>query len=169
MPSPKKIAVPETGTATVTVALKHPTGIVIEAFEKKSMQVPDGVGRLRDEVVYRTTGKQYPIHGTRVPFGSAPRYKIIGGYALTEGVPKAVWDIWLEQHHDHALVQNELICAHEQLDFSQDFAEEHKATRSGLEPLLQKGDPRVDKKRTREGKFVDAIETADEQSTSAAA
>jgi hypothetical protein len=157
----------DNGTATVTVALKHPTGIVIEAFEKSSMSVPDGVGRLRDEIVFRSTGTQYVLNGTRVPFGVRPKFDIVGGYALTPGVPKSVWDKWLEQHQDHPLVENNLICAHEKIDMVEDFAEEHKATRSGLEPILLRGDPRVDKKRTRDGKFVDSIETADEQSAAA--
>jgi hypothetical protein len=159
----KKEAAPHNGTETVTVALKHPTGIVLEVFEKKSMAVPDGRGAMRDEPMFRSTGKQFPINGTRVPFGKAPKFPIVGGYALTQGVPKDVWDKWLEQHHDHPLVENELITAFPQLDMAQDFAEEHKDLRSGMEPLLQKGDPRTPKTQNREGKFVDAIEHFDGQ------
>lgn len=129
---PKKEAVPATGTETVTVALKHPTGIVLEVFEKKTMQVPDGVGRLRDEVVFRSSGKRYPINGNRVPFGARPKFTILGGYALTEGVPKEVWDKWLEQHPDHPLVESGLISAHAKVDLAEGFATEHEASRSGL-------------------------------------
>lgn len=155
----------ETGTArdVVTVALKHPTGIVIEAFEKVKTQEPVLGGGFRDSVAYRSTGQQYPLHGNRVPFGKMPNYEIIGGYALTPNIPKEIWEVWKEQHHDSDLIKNNLITAYEKLDMSQDFAKEHETTRSGLEPLKHVGDPRVDKKRTREGKFVDAIVTADEQ------
>ena len=154
----KQAATPETGTATVTVALKHPTGIVLEVFEKKILQVPDGVGRLRDETIFRSTGKQYALNGNRVPFGKMPNYKIIAGYALTDGIPKVVWETWLEQHQDSPLVENKLIMAYEKQDMAEDFANDHQATRSGFEPLLIKGDPRVDKKKTRDGKFVDVIQ-----------
>jgi hypothetical protein len=158
MPRAKKVAAPETGTATVTIALKHPTGIIIEAFEKKTLQVPDGVGRLRDETVFRATGKQYPVNGNRVPFGQMPSYKIVGGYALTPGIPKDVWDAWLIQHHDHPLVENELISAFEAMDWAEDFSAEHQDSKSGLEPLARRGDPRAPKSRTRDGKVVETFE-----------
>ena len=173
MAQTKKAAAASTGTATVTVALKHPTGIVLEVFEKKTLQVPDGVGRLRDETVFRSTGKQYALNGNRVPVVDgvvvAPNYQIIGGYALTPGIPKDVWDKWLEQHPDSDLVENGLITAYEALDMAQDFAKENAKTRSGMEPLLRSGDPRVPKRRTREGKIVDSVGIADEQPTGVAA
>lgn len=161
--SRKPVPVPQTGTATVVVALKHPTGIVIEAFEEKKIAVPDGRGAMRDETMFRSTGKRYPVNGTRMPYGMEAPFRRVGGYALTEGIPKDVWELWLKQHHDHPLVENGLITAFEKLDMAIDFAEENKALKSGLEPLLQKDDPRTPKTRTREGKFVDAIEHYDPQ------
>lgn len=165
----KTAAPPETGTATVTVALKHPTGIILDVFREETAHEPVMGGGTRPVKVFRSTGKQYPLNGNRVPFGTTPNYMILGGWALTPGIPKDVWETWLSQHHDHALVENGLIDAHENADYVEDFAKDpdRVSLKSGLEPLLRKGDPRVDKRRTREGKFVDAIEAADEQAKAA--
>lgn len=161
----KSAASPETGTATVTVALKHPTGIILEVFREETSHENVMGGGTRSVKVFRATGKQYPLNGNRVPFGTTPNYTILGGWALTPGIPKEVWETWQSQHQDSPLVENGLIDAHENADYVQDFAKDTDNVRrkSGLEPLLQNGDPRVDKRRTREGKFVDAIEAADEQ------
>lgn len=159
----KSASAPATSGAVVTVALKHPTGVILEGFEKKSIQVPDGVGRIRDEVVFRSSGQRFEIHGNRVPFGKTPNFPIIGGYALTKGVPKDVWEIWLEQHKDSPLVENHLISAFESHDDAEAFATEHEENRSGMEAVLKVGDPRVDKRKGRDGKFHEAVVTADEQ------
>ena len=153
----------ETGTATVTVALKHPTGIIIEAFTQDVAHEPVMGGGTREVTVFRSTGKQYTINGNRAPFGVRPDFDIVAGYGLTHGVPKDVWERWLEQHHDSPLVQNNLICAHESVDHVKDEARDGAKLKSGLEPMLQKGDPRAPKKMDRQRKFVDAIEVADEQ------
>lgn len=151
--------------ATVTVALKHPTGIVLEAFRKEKGQEPVLGGGFRDTTVWRSTGQQYPLNGNRAPFGVVPSYKIIGGYALTEGIPKDVWECWKEQHHDSPLLEQGLIMAYDTPEKAEGFArdKDNASLRSGMEPLARKGDPRVDKKRTRDGQTVDAIGTADEQ------
>lgn len=154
---------PETGTATVTVALKHPTGIVLEAFEKVITKVPAGGGVMREEESYRSTGKQYPLNGNRTPFGVIPSYKIVDGYAMTPGVPKDVWEVWVAQHADHPLVVNHLIEAHQDIDYLAAFAREGRKLKSGLEPLQRSGDARAPRRRTRDGKFVEAMEKADEQ------
>lgn len=162
-PSAKPASAPAKTGATVTVALKHPTGIFLEAFEPSRMQVPDGVGRLRDETIFRSTGKRFEVHGNRVPFGATPNFPIVAGFALTHGVPKDLWETWLKQHADSDLVQNRLISAFDDGDSAADYAKDHEGTKSGMEAMLRVGDPRADKKKNRDGKFVDAIVQADEQ------
>jgi hypothetical protein len=171
MAKEKATPTPKTGTDTVTIALKHPTGIVLEAFEKVATKVPDGGGRMREEMLYRSTGKQYPLYGNRVPMGMTPNYKIIAGYALTPGIPRDVWEAWKEQHHDSPLLDqaNPLIFAHESLEQVEDFAEEGRQLRHGFEPLRKTDDPRVAKRKTRDGKFVDSVSMADDQPKSEAA
>ena len=174
-PDKKPLDIPKAGPArekngeTVTVALKHPTGIVMEAFREERSQEPVLGGGFREVKVWRSTGRQYPINGNRVPFGQIPDYKIVGGYALTEGVPKDVYDIWCEQHSDSPLVEHKLLMAFASSDRAEGFAREHASTRSGMEPVAKSGDPRVDKKRTHDGKVVDGIVVADEQPAERAA
>lgn len=165
-PAPSKQAMKaETGTDTVCVALKHPTGVVIEAFRQEKGQEPVLGGGFREVKVWRPTGKQYPVNGNRFPFGTVPSYKIENGYALTEGVPKDVWKAWLEQHQDHPCVEQRLIAAFDSEAQALAFArtKDNAVLRSGMEPLALKDDPRVDKKRTRSGEVVDAMSIADEQ------
>jgi hypothetical protein len=166
----KKAAAGETGKATVTVALKHPTGIVLEAFVKEKGQEPVLGGGFREVTVWRSSGKQYPLNGNRVPFGVMPSYPIVAGYALTHGIPKEVWEAWAEQHKDSPLLEQELIAAYDTADKAEDFAQDkdNAARRSGMEALSRKGDPRVDKKRQRDGTLVDGISVADEQPASPA-
>jgi hypothetical protein len=160
---------PATGTETVTVALKHPTGLVLECFREEAGSEPVLGGGMRKVAVWRSTGQQYVVHGTRVPAGATPNYPIVAGYALTHGVPKEVWETWLKQHKDSPVVLNHLIRAYASGEDAAAFAKDHEATRSGLEPLLRRSDPRVDKKRNRDGKFVDAVVVADEQPSNQAA
>lgn len=141
----KQGAKPETTGETVTVALKHPTGIILEVFEQTKQPVPDGVGRLRDETIWRSTGKQYPLNGNRLPFGKLPTFPIVGGYALTKGIPKEIWETWAEQHKDSDLVKNELIGARPTMQEAADWARERGSTKSGMEPLVE-GDARADKR-----------------------
>lgn len=158
-----KADTPATGTATVTVALKHPTGVVIEAYEKSEEYEPVLGGGQRKIDVYHPTGVKFTINGNRVPFGEAPNFEMASGFALTPGVPKDLWENWRRINSDSALVRNGLIFAHESTASAKAEAKNNAKTVSGLEPLAQKNDPRSPKRLNREGKFVEAVERADEQ------
>lgn len=154
----------ETGRETVTVGLKHPHGIVIQAYveDMEDELIPGGT---RPRKVWRATGTQYVINGNRVPAGVAPDFPIEGGYALTPGIPKEVWECWRDMNKKtHPLLagDNPLIMAYDSPSFLKDAAKEAKNTRSGLEPLLRNDDPRVAKRRDG-GKFVDSVSMHDQQ------
>ena len=151
------------GTAVVTVALKHPTGIILQAYAEGTEVEPSPMGG-REVKRFRPKGQSFALHGTRVPFGRQPNFAIIGGYALTPNIPKAVWENWLEHNTDSPLVQNRLISAFERLDLAKDWAKDNKDSRSGMEPLLRAKDgidPRNPKMKNRAGKFVNAIVEGD--------
>lgn len=150
---------PATG-ATVTVALKHPNGIVIQAQEQGEAHEPVMGGGTRPIKVWRGVGKQYVINGAASSFGEAPKHLVIGGYAMTPGIPKDVWENWRETHGDSPLLQNGLIFAHESAGHSEGHAKDGAALRSGLEPIIPGTDPRIDKRRNRDGQLVPAVETA---------
>lgn len=163
----KEATAPATTGETVTVALKHPTGLVIQAYAKEVTHEPVTSGVSREVNVFRPAGTQCVLNGNRVPYGATPKFPIIGGYAMTAGVPKDVWDTWREQHADSPLVEQGLIFAHKSLDHAEGHAKDGTKLVHGMEPLQREGDPRIEKKRTRAGKFVDAIVQADEQPAAA--
>lgn len=163
-----RVAAPESGTATVSVALKIPNGIVLRLQHKEKVTYPVMGGGFHEEVQSRVDpeAKTYTLYGNRVPFGEQARCMIIGGYAITPGIPKAFWELWLEQNKKLDLVVNGLIKAHASLSYIQDFAKDkdNRAVRSGMEAIVPDKDPRLPKrKNNRTGKMEDAIFTADEQ------
>lgn len=131
------------GPATVTVYLKYPSGINLRMhdFHNESELMMGGMSR--DVRVARFNGRSFVLNGTAAPFGQARRdangefVRMVAGYAITEGVPKDMWDQWLEQNKDHNLVRNKLIYAHEKTGEGDAWAKDHKTTLSGLEPLVQ--------------------------------
>jgi hypothetical protein len=132
--------------ATVTVGLKHPNGIVLRVFLMEEVNEPVMGGGWRTVKQARAKeGIEIVLNGNAVPFGAQPKCEIVAGYALTRGVSKDVWDEWLKQNANSALVKNGLIMAWEKPDFARDAAKERRATRSGLEPLSQADDPRAPK------------------------
>jgi hypothetical protein len=64
-----------------------------------------------------------------------PRYPVIGGYALTPGVPRAFWEQWLEQNKDADYVKNKLIWAHHERKSVESWARDHKDVKCALEPI----------------------------------
>lgn len=136
---------PQSAGAKVTVACKLPHGLVLRLFrmEEEAELVMGGGTRMRK--VARPTGEQVVLHGNAVPFGTIPMHRIIGGYALTEGVDKDFFDAWLEQNKSAAYVRNGLVFAYEKAEATEGRARENASRLSGLEPLNKDGDPRVPK------------------------
>jgi hypothetical protein len=119
----------------VTVACKHPPGIIIRAFEWKEEPVPVFGGGVKIEKVARPTGDQVVIHGPASPFGVLPQVAVVGGYALTPDVDQEIWEIWLEQNKNSDLVKKHQIHAYAQPDKAAGWAKEHGSVRSGLEGI----------------------------------
>ena len=59
----------------------------------------------------------------------------IGGYAITEDVPKEFFEEWMRQNKETAVVQNQLIFAHEQIASVKDMAQDRDELCHGFEPL----------------------------------
>ncbi len=159
--APRRAAIAATTGETVTVALKHPTGIILEVFKPEPSFEPVLGGGMRETTIYRPTGGKFTLNGNRVPVGVAPPYPIVAGYALTHGIPRDVWEAWRAQHADHPLVQGNLIAAYKGGEDAAAFAEEHRETRSGMEPVRRKDDPRVPKRIGADGKFQDTVSIMD--------
>jgi hypothetical protein len=67
--------------------------------------------------------------------GAIIRPAQIGGFAITENVPKDFFEHWLVLHKEHPAVKNKLIFAHVQLASVRDMAEERSELTHGFEPI----------------------------------
>jgi len=127
---------------TVTVACKMPHGIVIRGFRSAMRSVPVMGGGVRDEKYFEPDGREVTILGNARPVGGEFRTRVVMGFALTQGVPKDLWEEWLASNKSMPAVRNGLIFA---LGSTSEVAEEARnrgKLRSNLEPLNPNGDPR---------------------------
>ena len=132
---------------TVTVALKYPVGVYIQAEEMVDQfeQTSSG-GRMVK--VARRVGPRVLINGNaylnHVPANTRDQLDVNGGYALTHGVPKDVWLKWLAANRNSDLVRNGLIEAFTSHPDAQREAISRADLESGYEPI----DPSNPGKRT---------------------
>ncbi|HEY6030503.1 MAG TPA: hypothetical protein VIU44_08070 [Gaiellaceae bacterium] len=129
---------------TVTVACKFPPGILIRGFRKKTRTVQVLGGGQRDESFFEPDGREVMIYGNARPHGGEYRTRVVAGFALTQNVPKDLWDDWRAANKDLPAVKNGLIFAYGSTALAADAAKapDNRKLRSGLEPLDPKGDPR---------------------------
>lgn len=147
---------------TVTVACKVPNGMVLQLYDFEDVSEPIMGGGWRTVKKAKKVGNPVKVRGPALAVG-APVYKrIAGGYGLTEGVPAEFFAKWLEQNRDADYVLNKMIFAHSSDTVG--MAKEHRATRSGYEPLDPKGDARSPRPTANVGRIEqddDAKELAD--------
>jgi hypothetical protein len=136
--------------ATVTVASKLPFRLELQCCVKRTQQ-RRFQGEVWTEEVYFKDGPIVTINGTaypngQVPEGYRPRPKTVGGYALTPNVPKDLFDAWLAENKDSAMIKNRLVFGYEQKDAVDGRARENTDVDSGLGPLIPDSDRRMPKK-----------------------
>ena len=137
-----KVSDPASVGEVVTVACKVPNGIILRLMRMVDMAEPVMGGGTRMVKQAQPTGAAFTVRGPAIPFGQIPSFQIIGGYALTEGIPGDFWDTWCEQNKDSDLLKNKMMFAHERHATVVGLAEDRKDIRSGLEPLNPNNDPR---------------------------
>lgn len=136
---------PETTGETVTVACKLPGGLILRMFEEFEYQEPSQTG-MRDVKGYKPKqDKQWTIRGTYVASAgqaynqanNAVAELLPGGYALTYGVPKEIWDNWYHYNRNTQMVKNKVVWAMPSLPAATERArtEDMRKVKSGLEPL----------------------------------
>jgi hypothetical protein len=103
-------------------------------------------GGLRDVKVAHRIGEIY-VNGVAKKIEQSFACEVIGGYALTRGVDKDLWDTWLADNLASPMVTRGLIFAHENYDRVADQAKELKDVRSNMEPMAfdPGADPRTPK------------------------
>lgn len=130
----------------VVVACKLPHGLILRNFEMVDVPVPVLGGGLRTVQEARQKGGRVEIHGNAIPVQRDPERdypQIVGGYALTYGVDADFWEAWLKANETSAIVKNRLVFAFEKVADTRAAAKENAGLKSGLEPLLKDGDPRM--------------------------
>jgi hypothetical protein len=130
----KPVPKPASGTATVVIGCKIPNGIVFREFTmiEKTIRVH---GMVSTEEMSQEVGERFTVRGPAFPFGQIPNIPIVGGYALTAGVPGDLARTWFQQNEKADIVRNQLIFAEETIERATSRAKELAKTRSGLEPL----------------------------------
>lgn len=127
---------------TVTVACKLPAGLIIRGMRPDVRMVPVLGGGHREEKYWKEDGRRVQILGNAKPQNGEYKTRVEGGYALTHGVPKDLWEQWLEANRDQPMVQNGLIMACGSIEDAAAYGRDNRKIRSGLERLNPAGDPR---------------------------
>lgn len=136
---------PSVSTATVTVACKIPTGLQLQLqkSELRAVDAKDGPVRVPVNV---KRGKVYFVYGPAVPVGTLPKGFplppiIVGGYALTAGIPADFWDEWFHQNQLAPYVavpdgaEHGMVFAYDRMEDATAAAREQEKLLSGLEPI----------------------------------
>lgn len=97
----------------VSVACKLPMGLILELKGKP-----------------RVT-----IKGFSIPYGTAPQFPIVGGYALTPNVDADFFDEWMRVNAELDLVKKHFIFAHSKQSDASAQAKEMAEEKCGLEPI----------------------------------
>jgi hypothetical protein len=126
---------PSSAGAKVTVACKMPNGFWLDGFRSKQVQEAILGGGSREVTQYFRTGDRIRIFGTN---NAPPQNLALGGYALTHGVDKELWDAWLELNKTGDMVRNNIVFAYEKAEMTLGRAKEHRKQATGTEPI----DPR---------------------------
>lgn len=129
----------------VTVMCKLPNGLKLRLQKMVPSQELVMGGGVRDIMKAQPVGAPVVIHGNAVPANGRPRSRIVGGYAMTEGVDAEFWSQWVKDNADHPAVKEGLIFAHAELESAVDQAKDGRKLVSNLEPLTPDTDRRIPK------------------------
>ena len=133
-PQPRR-ANPQTRN-TVTVASKLPHGLVIRLFRMEEYEEQGAAGQLvRHKRAVEIDGTRVTIHGHNSRLQPGPKMPLSVAFTLTHNVPADVWDGWLAEHRESAMVRNGLIFAASTDTRAADQAKEHRDIRTGFEPI----------------------------------
>ena len=120
---------------TVTVGCKLPHGLILRIFNMIEVDEPVMGGGSRKVPTARERAERVTINGCAHMQNKAPNAPISSGFALTHGVNKDFWDLWLTQNKDSDMVRNGLIFAQGKPADTEAEAKEKELVRSGLERL----------------------------------
>jgi hypothetical protein len=135
---------PATGTETVTVASKIPQGLILQLFKPREIEMT-ALGGSQKATQFFPTGDEFTIAGAAHPQNEGPRCRTVGGFAITDGVPKSLWDAWMEQTGRYLpAVINKMIFAFPNSERATDAAKDHRTVLTGLERINPNKPPVLD-------------------------
>jgi len=145
------------GTVTVACALPH--GFRMQAQEEVVIPAPSREDANRKEKIFRYSGPSVVINGPapnrdpkRIMDGTG--VLVAGGFAITPGVDKDLWERWREQMKDWPPLVAGQVFAREREDSARGEAREGKGGASGFEPFNPSNPP---------SEFAGKIKTAEKQ------
>ena len=135
---------PSSAGAKVWVYCNLPAGIILQA-DRMIPHREVTQGGYRDIQIAEKIGEPIKINGNAVPRtvdgAIIRRHRMMGNYAITEGVDKDTWDAWLKSNVKSPMVLNKCIFALPSLDAGK--ARELKKNLTGLEPFSPDKDVRA--------------------------
>lgn len=124
---------------TVSVACKLPNGLILQCDHMVEHREPVMGGGFKEVQQARRLEETYVIAGAAVDIDKIKagniEHLIIGGYAITPGIPKEFWDRWLDQHKEMEIVRKSMIFAHTSDNSVRDQARDGGSLLSGLESI----------------------------------
>lgn len=153
---------PATTGETVTIACKAPNGLRIYNYREEEYDDPMfGGGYRRSKRYLPIPETELLVRGPGRTISMMPLDQIDqfapGGYGLTPGVPKELWEGWLKWNKDSPLVKNRVIFAAPDTPRAAAQAREQRDVQSGLQPV----DPNNIHKRIPRATHEPRIETAE--------
>jgi hypothetical protein len=141
LPVPREEPNPSTGGAAVSICCALPNGIWLQIW-KPSLEREATPQGFREITIHRPDPDKprFRINGFAVPFGKRPNYTIIatsstGGIAITNDVPRDLWEQWLEQNKQSEIVKKNIIFAMPSHREAEAEAKKRHDIKSGLEPI----------------------------------
>lgn len=125
-------------STTVTVGSKMPMDFILRLHDnvKKYEPIMGGGTREYTIAIPRSGARAWLARGNSYAQHLGPgELSIVGKYSLTEGIPKAFWDEWLDQNKRADFVVNGMIFAHAERASAVAESKEKEELRSGLERL----------------------------------
>lgn len=123
--------------ATVTVASKLPMDLTLRLFTwatRNELVMGGGTREVRVAEAVRGT-KEFIVQGNSWAQNKGAHQQIVGGYAITHGIPKEFWERWLDQNKDSDIITNGMLFAHQETASTMSEAKEKEKQKSGLERL----------------------------------
>lgn len=132
-------------TSTVFVVSKMPRGLYLQLHEfiNQDVRVVGG-GVEKRLMAVRSSGEKVRIKPAVLAFGLIPNFPINNGFSITADVPSAFWREYVQQNPKLELITSGMLAAFDTMADAMAYTNEYGKLRTGLEPLSQDGDPRID-------------------------